>query len=131
MTAFNLSTEKKPTASELQALFAQTTWARERSLADIQALLSTMQLFVCVRSGEKLIGFGRAITDGIYRALIEDVVVDSRFRGKGVGRLIVSSLNEQLSSVEEVLLHTREQQVEFYRKQGFDVFQGKTMKRNK
>lgn len=131
MTAFNLSTAKKPRAGELQVLFAQTTWACERSLADIEALLSTVQLFVCVRADEQLVGFGRAITDGLYRALIEDVVVDSTFRGKGVGQLIMSSLNEQLSPVEEVLLHTREAQVGFYRKQGFDVFQGKTMKRSK
>lgn len=41
---------------------------------------------------DKLIGFGRAISDGTYEAAIYDVAVLPEYQGKKIGRLIVNSI---------------------------------------
>ena len=41
---------------------------------------------------EKLIGFGRAISDGIYQAAIYDIAVLPEYQGKDVGRSILNNI---------------------------------------
>jgi len=43
---------------------------------------------------ERLIGFGRALSDGAYQAAIYDVAVLPEFQGNGIGKLIVNSIVE-------------------------------------
>ena len=42
-----------------------------------------------------LIGFGRATSDKIYRAVLWDIVVKSEYKGTGIGKLIVENLINQ------------------------------------
>lgn len=41
---------------------------------------------------DKLIGFGRAISDGIRQAAIYDIAVLPEYQGKNIGRTIVSNI---------------------------------------
>jgi ribosomal protein S18 acetylase RimI-like enzyme len=43
-------------------------------------------------SGGKMVGFGRAISDGIYQAALYDVAVVPECQGKGIGAQIVKAL---------------------------------------
>lgn len=115
------------TASELQALFAQTTWAQHRSVEGIETMLRLTGAGVTARSGGALVGFARALTDGAYRALIYDVVVDGTWRDQGVGRELVERLLEQLSAVEEVRLFCGAELVPFYASMGFRLDAGPVM----
>lgn len=129
MSTFTISVDKKPIAADLQSLFSQTTWAKKRNPEDIEALIKSLGIFTAVWSDGKLIGFGRVLSDGVYRALIEDVVVDEAWRGRGVGKAVVASLMDQLTDIEEVFLHTRDHLIPFYEDAGFDMYDGITMKR--
>lgn len=104
---------------ELQALLDQTDWANGRSADGIAAMLGATAIQVSARSDGRLVGFGRAISDGVYRALIEDVVVDQAWRAQGVGRRLVRMLIEQLSQVEQVQLDCGEEMRPFYASFGF------------
>ena len=42
--------------------------------------------------GNEIVGFGRALTDGIYRGVLWDIVIDQNHQGKGFGKLIVNKL---------------------------------------
>ena len=42
--------------------------------------------------GKEIVGFGRALTDGIYRGVLWDIVIDRNHQGKGFGALIVKNL---------------------------------------
>lgn len=114
-------------AAELLRLFKQTNWAQHRTLIDVERLLQKMDIFVAVRDQKRLIGFGRAITDGVFRAILDDIVVDDLYRGQGVGAFIVEGLLDQLRGIEEILLHTERHLEDFYAKYGFKAFQGLTM----
>lgn len=41
---------------------------------------------------EKMIGFGRALSDGAYQAAIYDVAVMPEYQGKGVGKIIIDKI---------------------------------------
>ncbi len=112
-----------------EKLYLQTTWARKRSKSNIYRLLENVTVFVAVRKDSDLIGFGRAISDGIYRALIDDIIVDSSYRQKGIGKLIIINILKQLEDVEEIFLNTKPDLEEFYMKFGFKKVSTITMKK--
>ena len=75
---------------------------------------------VGARHGDKLIGFTRALSDGRYRAYIEDVMIDPEYRGKGIGERMVARLLEDLEGVEMVSLFCESGRVAFYGRNGFE-----------
>lgn len=125
---YKISTDSKPKAMELMSLFAQTTWAKKRSISGIESMLEKTEIFVVIRDEKKLIGFGRAITDGIYRALIDDIVIDENYQKKGLGGQVLSELLKKLQRVDEIFLNTGEHLEVFYKKYGFERAKGLTMK---
>lgn len=68
---------------------------------------------------DKIVGFGRAISDGGYQSAIYDVVVLPNFQGFGVGKLIMDSLLEKLPRTGPILIYVVPGKQSFYRKFGF------------
>ena len=69
--------------------------ARENSEL-IRRIVTGSHCFVLVCEGNEIIGMGRAISDGISDAYIQDVTVLSEFRGQGIGTGIVQEILRQL-----------------------------------
>jgi len=103
-----------------QLLDKNTSWARNRSTSDLRRMLRGSVAVVSLWDDKKLIGFGRASSDGIYRAVLWDVVVANNFQGIGYGRLIVEALisNQSLKNVEKIYLMTTNKEG-FYIQIGF------------
>lgn len=79
---------------------------------------------VCVAYlGEKAIGMGRALGDGVSDAYIQDVVVDPEFRRRGAGRAIVRGLVAELRlrGVDWIALVGAPGTESFYRSLGFEA----------
>ena len=106
-------------AEELSGLLKQTDWAESRSPLDVQQTLDHSQLTLGVWDDERLIGFCRVITDDIYRAMIEDVVVDSAYRGRGIASTMLEKLLNRLQHVEIVMLDCAPDMCGFYARLGF------------
>ena len=120
-------THNLPKPDELKALFKQTSWADERELASIANMLAHCDLCVTVRLDGKLIGFGRAISDYAYRALLDDIIVAEAHRKQGIGKEIVQKRLEMTNQVEQVILKCREAVGPFYEALGFTPSNGLTM----
>ncbi len=106
---------------QLQTLFNNHAfWARKRRIEDLAIAIEHSDPTISMWDGEKLVGFARATSDGIYRAMIWDVVIDETYRGLGLGRQLVATLvnHPKLASVEKVYLTTSHQQ-NFYERLGF------------
>jgi ribosomal protein S18 acetylase RimI-like enzyme len=107
--------------TQLQALFRLTAfWAKDRQIEDWAIALTNSRPIVTVWSGDRLIGFARATSDGIYRATIWDVVIHPDFQGAGLGRKLVETvlMHPHVNRVERVYLMTTHQQ-KFYERIGF------------
>ena len=108
---------------QLQHLLnAQSFWACGRSRADLRRMLRGSEAVVTAWRGCQLVGFGRACSDGVFRAVLWDVVVHSEERGQGLGRAVVQALLDTppLRTVERVYLMTTNSSG-FYLRMGFRV----------
>jgi ribosomal protein S18 acetylase RimI-like enzyme len=73
---------------------------------------------VFVYHADLLIGFGRAISDGVYQAAIYDCAVLPAFQGKGVGTIIMQNILPRISHC-NVILYASPGKEGFYQKHGF------------
>ena len=112
---------------QLQDLLRQTGWANQRSIKGIQKMLEGTPLTVGAWEGDRLVGFVRVMTDGIYRALIDDVVVEESKRGTGIGSELMQRVIERLAEVEEVFLRCGDHVVPFYERHNFERSNGVIM----
>ena len=66
----------------------------------------------------RLVGFGRAISDGMYQAAIYDVAVLPEYQGKGIGTLIINSILKALPQCNFILYASPGKEI-FYTKLNF------------
>jgi len=113
----------------LQLLLSRNTfWAQHRSLKELRKMLRGSQAVISLWSENELVGFGRASSDGIYRAVLWDVVIDENHQGKGNGKLLLEALlnHPNLVEVERVYLMTTNQ-AGFYGELGFEEIKSQTL----
>ena len=101
-------------------LNGHTQWANGRSLNELRAMLAGSAVVVSLWQGKRMVGFGRATSDGIYRAVLWDVVVANDLQGQGLGRRVVDALLDasKICNSEKVYLMTSKSRG-FYEQLGF------------
>ena len=67
-------------------------WAKNRKISDLKKCLAKSDVIISLWIGNEIVGFGRALTDGIYRGVLWDIVIDQNHQGKGFGSLIVKNI---------------------------------------
>ena len=108
---------------KLQRLLDQHAfWAEGRSRAQLRRMLAGSAAVVSLWRGRRLVGFGRASSDGVFRAVLWDVVIPEDLQGQGLGRQLVEALlnTPPLQAVERVYLMTTNS-AGFYRQLGFEL----------
>tara|TARA_Y100001968_G_C19321738_1_gene699644 strand:+ start:719 stop:1177 length:459 start_codon:yes stop_codon:yes gene_type:complete len=114
---------------KLQSLLEENTlWAKKRSSKEIRKMLSKSTVVVSLWKDRNLIGFGRATSDEIYRAVLWDIVVDKNHQNLGCGQMILNTIldNNLISKVERVYLMTTNYE-KFYSKMGFKIEPNQTL----
>ena len=108
---------------KLQVLFNQNTlWAKDRTIDQIKQMLSNSNVIITLWKKNNLVGFGRATTDQVYRAVLWDIVVSKELQRAGLGKFLVEELlkDRKINSAEKVYLMTTDSQ-DFYKQLGFKV----------
>ena len=108
---FGLGPKLKPTNGliKLQKLLdTNAFWAKSRNINDLKKCLANSDIIVSLWVSDEIVGFGRALTDGIYRGVLWDIVIDQNFQGKGFGKLIVKSLlsSKKIKNTKKLYLMT-------------------------
>ena len=104
---------------QLLPLYAQASWASNRTAAGIAAMLAHTFIHISAWNGPRLVAFARAVTDTVYRAVVDDVIVDVDHRGQGIGTELMARLGHELRHVEEVFLGCGDPVVSFYERVGY------------
>lgn len=108
---------------QLVDLFQAEWWTKGRTKADVEKiLLSGGPIFAFVDpEGDELVAFARALTDGVYKAMIFDIIVKSTWRNTGLGgRLMETVINDPaIIDIKHCELYCLEEMVPFYEKWGF------------
>jgi ribosomal protein S18 acetylase RimI-like enzyme len=85
----------------VKKLYQQAGWwkkgdeSRENN-SWIDSLVAGSFCFVGAFAGDEMVGMGRAISDGISDAYIQDVTVLAKFRGLGLGTRIMNEITDFL-----------------------------------
>ena len=73
---------------------------------------------VFVYHAGQLVGFGRAISDGVYQAAIYDCAVLPTFQGKAIGKTIMENILLRIMHC-NIILYASPGKEGFYKKHGF------------
>ena len=108
---FGLGPNLKPNngLNKLQKLLNKNAfWAKSRTINDLKKCLANSDVIVSLWVGKEIVGFGRALTDEIYRGVLWDIVIDKNHQGKGFGTLILKNLlsSKKIKNTEKLYLMT-------------------------
>ena len=117
--AITFSEKRNLDPAKLVRLYQQAPWSKGRTIEDAREMSRHTDVVVTAWDGDLLIGFGRVLTDYVYRATIWDVIVDKGYQRQGIGADIVQRIlsHPRLKKVELFWLCTR--MPGFYEKLGF------------
>jgi len=68
-----------------------------------QKSFENSQVTVFIRREGQLIGFGRAISDGVFQAAIYDVAIIPEYQAQGIGTIIIKTLMDKLPNCNFIL----------------------------
>ena len=116
---FGLGPNFKPTKgmNKLQKLLHDNAfWAKNRTINDLKKCLANSDVIVSLWIDKEIVGFGRALTDGIYRGVLWDIVIDQNYQGKGFGKLIVENLlsSKKIKNTKKLYLMTTNKKLFYY-----------------
>ncbi len=99
-------------------LFYKVNW-RTRIEDEIKLAFSKSSVTVFIYLEDKIIAFGRTIDDGRYYAQLGDIIVDPEFQGNGLGKSLVTKINEKLENYHFVTLTAAPGKSDFYKSLGW------------
>ena len=110
---------------EVFLLFREEWWSQKRTLEQTRRMVagSSVNLAMMRPDGmdKRVIGYVRAVTDGVLKAVIYDFVVAKQHRGSGLGKLLIKRLlsHEKLLGVEEIELYCVPEMIEMFKQWAF------------
>jgi len=103
-------------------LLVSNGWAhRIGDVEDLGRLISVSQRALVAVADDQIVGFARAITDGISNGYLSMVVVAESHRRRGIGQALVERLVGSEPSITWVLRAGREGAAGFFAKLGFSA----------
>ena len=89
---FYISSEKDIDIDQLMNLIKQTYWAPNRTKeAFIKAMEHSVNFGAFDEEGN-LVGYARVVTDFVTIWYLCDVIVDEKYRGQGIGKMLMSAI---------------------------------------
>jgi ribosomal protein S18 acetylase RimI-like enzyme len=112
---------KRVDFKRLIELFNEVGWEdKTKDVNRLERMVQNSQIVLTAWDGDYMIGFARCTTDCVLNGQINNVVVDSRYRNKGVGKALVTNIIESNKCVTYVLRGDPENE-DFYNRLGFEV----------
>jgi ribosomal protein S18 acetylase RimI-like enzyme len=102
---------------QLERLKAGAGW-KDRGRDVLQQQVRGARWVVSAWDGQRMVGFARAISDGVTNAYVSTVVVDEAYRGRGIGKQMLRRLMAGGEGIRWVL-HARVEATPFYERLGF------------
>ncbi len=83
-------------------------WAQDRTIDELKECLANSDVVVSIWHCNEIVGFGRALSDGIFRGVLWDVVIEKDHQGQGYGRLIIKTLlsSKKIKNTKRIYLMT-------------------------
>ena len=111
-----------------QFLDRNTFWAKDRKINDLRKCLANSDVIVSIWVSNEIVGFGRALSDGVYRSVLWDVVIDQNHQGKGYGKMIIRNIlnSNSIKNTKKIYLMTTNKKL-FYSQVDFKEVTSQTL----
>lgn len=73
----------------------------KKNLANSEKALQNSLFTIGIREGGKLIAFGRVVGDGGITYVVSDIMVDAKFQGRGLGKMIMKEIDSYLEKTND------------------------------
>lgn len=117
--------EQLPDKDEYFFLFTTTGWNEDYQVSanDLDRANRSSWLVVSAYDENKLVGFGRVMTDSVMHAMIFDMIVSPDYQGKGIGTMILTRLVDRCvaEGIRDIQLFCATGKRAFYEKNGFEA----------
>lgn len=113
------SIEKKVNYECLVKLFNQAAWSDKSSDPDrLKLMVENSQIVVTAWDEDNMIGFARCVTDYVFNGQINNVIIDQGYRGRGIGKELISIIINTSKKVTYILRGDPDN-IGFYKQIGF------------
>ena len=121
---FELVNELSPEQiDQLVELYRSEWWTTGRERSDVERMLEGSDVVLALQQSDtrRLVAFARVLTDGVYKALVFDVIVSSACRSLRLGSTIMDALLDHpaLANVRHFELYCLPELLPFYHQWGF------------
>jgi len=104
-------------------LFESTGWNKEYHLShqELADALRNSWHVLAAYEGERLVGIGRIVSDGVLHAMVYDLITDPEFQHKGIGSEILARLIRKCrqAGIRDIQLFCTQGKRSFYERRGF------------
>jgi len=114
--------------SQIHALMKQEWWCCNRTIDEVKAVITGSDVTLAALDEEhKVVAFARALTDGVFKAVLFDVIVKGEYRGSNLGKKIIDKLKQHpsLKHVKSLELYCPDRISGFYTKLDFEISESK------
>ena len=115
--------EQPPPATDYGRLFETTGWntSYQASSQELHRAISDSWYVLSAYEKDRLVGFGRIISDGVLYALICDLIVNPACQGQGIGSTLLAKLimHCRARDIRVIWLFAAKGKSAFYKKFGF------------
>jgi GNAT superfamily N-acetyltransferase len=105
------------------ALFESAGWNAEYQLScqQLAEAIRNSWYLVAAYEGERLVGIGRVVSDGVLHAMVYDLITDPEFQRQGIGSEILTRLIRECrnSGICDIQLFCAQGKRPFYERRGF------------
>lgn len=94
-------------ADQFIDLLRASTLAERRPVEDrecMEGMVNNSNLMVTAWDGDRLVGIARSMTDFHYACYLSDLAVDGGYQGRGIGRALLATTQEQLGAKCKLIL---------------------------
>lgn len=108
--------------AQLHQLYLQQSWSNTRTLEETHLVVAGSSLLLAfVDSDDNLIAFTRVLTDGIFKALVFDVIVDAQYRSQHLGSSLIAAVKNhpRVQRVKHIELYCLPELHSYYQQFGF------------
>ena len=116
------STQDTPSLEEFLDVLRRSTLGERRPLQDIacmEQMRTGANLWATCRSGGRLVGIARSLTDFGYCCYLADLAVDQEFARQGIGQQLIAETKQRLGPHAKIILLSAPKAVEYYPHIGF------------
>ena len=109
-------------SSEFIEILKNSTLGKRRPIEDsetIKGMIENADIIVTATIDDKIIGVARVVTDFNYCCYLSDLAVDEQYQKNGIGKKLISKVQEQLNDKCKIILLSAPDATEYYPKIGF------------